>query len=156
MDRGDRGAAGYVVHLAHVYDVNDSRQARYKTTKRQRAEGALERWREKESSVTRDSHPPGRRDVFRGLRGATGAAAWPQTSILVARAPRILRHPHRDALPMLTHFCLRPDTVHTRYLHLHMCTLLSSIICPCCPSPFFCRGDPFTTLLIQLLYKALL
>lgn len=48
--------------------------------------------------------------MFRGLRGATGAAAWPQTSVPVALALLVQRHPHRDALSMLTHLCPRPAT----------------------------------------------
>lgn len=49
--------------------------------------------------------------MFRGLRGATGAAAWPQTSVPVALALLVQRHPHRDALSMLTHLCPRPATL---------------------------------------------
>lgn len=61
--------------------------------------------------LSRDTRPRGRRDVFRGLRGATGAAAWPQTSVPVALALLVQRHPHRDALSMLTHLCPRPATL---------------------------------------------
>lgn len=86
-----------------------------KNRRRRDRETERDRGRERERKrdvcgLSRDTRPRGRRDVFRGLRGATGAAAWPQTSVPVALALLVQRHPHRDALSMLTHLCPRPAT----------------------------------------------
>lgn len=66
--------------------------------------------------------------MFRGLRGATGAAAWPQTSVPVALALLVQRHPHRDALSMLTHLCPRPATLSLSFSRLSSFALANARI----------------------------
>lgn len=111
-----------------------------KNRRRRDRETERDRGRERERKrdvcgLSRDTRPRGRRDVFRGLRGATGAAAWPQTSVPVALALLVQRHPHRDALSMLTHLCPRPATS----LSL---SLLTIVVCSCESTHPFLRAFP--------------